>query len=92
MKKYPLNKVEYYSRFRDLIEGLAEKYGEQPAISWFTRRQEEQTVSYRQMGDDVRALQKKMSQMGLIGKHVAIVGENSYEWLLVYFAADLSPW
>ena len=87
MKKYPLNKVEYYSRFRDLIEGLAEKYGEQPAISWFTRRQEEQTVSYRQMGDDVRALQKKMSQMGLIGKHVAIVGENSYEWLLVYFAA-----
>lgn len=87
MKKYPSNKVEYYSRFRDFIEGLAEKYGERPAISWFTRRQEEQMVSYRQMGDDVRALQKRMSQMGLKGKHIAIVGENSYEWLLVYFAA-----
>lgn len=87
MKKYPLNKVEYYSRFRDFIEGLAGKYGERPAISWFTRRQEEQTVSYRQMSDDVRALQKRMSQMGLAGKHIAIVGENSYEWLLVYFAA-----
>ncbi len=87
MKKYPLNKVEYYSRFRDFIEGLAEKYGERPGISWFTRRQEEQTVSYHQMGDDVRALQKRMSQMGLRGKHIAIVGENSYEWLLVYFAA-----
>lgn len=87
MKKYPLNKVKYYFRFRDLIEGLADKYGERPAISWFTRRQEEQTVSYHQIGDDVRALQKMMSQMGLRGKHIAIVGENSYEWLLIFFAA-----
>lgn len=87
MKNYPLNKVEYYSRFRDLIEGLAVKYGEQPAISWFTRKQEEQSVTYRQMRDDVRYLQEMMIQEGLAGKHIAIVSENSYEWLLVYFAA-----
>ena len=26
-------------------------------------------------------------QMNLAGKHIAIMGENSYEWLVVYFAA-----
>ncbi len=88
MKKYPLNQVQYYTRFRDMIEDLADKYGESPAISWFTRKQEEQGVTYKQLRDDVRHLQEKIIQMGLAGKHLAVVGENSYEWLVVYFAAN----
>ena len=88
MKKYPLNKVAYYSRFRDYIDGMAEQYGDKPAISWFTRKQEEKGVSFNQLRDDVRYLQEMFVQMGLAGKHIAIVGENSYEWLLVYFAAN----
>ena len=87
MRKYPLNKVDYYSKFSDYIEGLANRYENQPAISWFTRKQEEHGVTFLQLRDDVRYLQEMMIQMGLAGKHVAIVGENSYEWLLVYFAA-----
>lgn len=88
MKKYPLNSVPYYSRFRDMTEGLAKDLGGQPALSWFTRRQEEQGVTYQQFGNDVRHLQEAMIQRGLSGKHIAIVGENSYEWLLVFFAAN----
>ena len=88
MKKYPLNEVAYYTRFRDMIDDLADKYGDSPAISWFTRRQEEKGVSYNKLRDDVRYLQEMMVQMGLAGKHIAIVGENSYEWLLVYLAAN----
>lgn len=88
MKKYPLNEVAYYARFRDMIDGLALKYGDNPAISWFSRKQEEKGVSYNKLRDDVRYLQEMLVQMGLAGKHIAIVGENSYEWLLVYFAAN----
>ena len=88
MKKYPLNRVDYYERFRDMIDGMAEKYGDAPAISWFTRKQEEQGVTYLQLQKDVRCLQESLIQAGLAGKHIAIVGENSYEWLLVYFAVN----
>jgi len=88
MKSYPLNEVQYYSRFRDMIEDLAQRYEEAPAISWFTRKQEQKDVSYRQFRDDVRYLQEAFIDMGLAGKHIAIVGENSYEWILVYFAAN----
>ena len=88
MKNYSLNKVEYYERFRDMIDGIADKYGDAPAISWFTRKQEEMGVTYLQLRDDVRCLQEVLIEKGLAGKHIAIVGENSYEWILVYFAAD----
>ena len=88
MRKFPLNPVAYYTRFRDMVDDLAIKYGDQPAISWFSRKQEETVVSYRQLCEDVQYLQEALIDMGLAGKHIAIVGENCYEWLLVYFAAN----
>ena len=88
MRKFPLNPVAYYTRFRDMVDDLAVKYGDQPAISWFSRKQEETVVSYSQLCEDVKYLQESLIDMGLAGKHIAIVGENCYEWLLVYFAAN----
>ena len=87
MKKYPLNEVTYYTRFCDMVDGLANRYGDKPAISWFTRKKEQMTVSYRQMREDVYHLQAELIRRGLAGKHLAIASENSYEWLVVYFAS-----
>lgn len=87
MKEYPLNEVTYYTRFCDMVDGLANRYGDNPAISWFTRKQEKQTVSFRQMREDVYNLQAELIRRGLAGKHIAIASENSYEWLVVYFAS-----
>lgn len=87
MKNYPLYDIPYFSRFCDMIDGLAKLYGDQPAISWFSRKQKQDTVSYNQLRDDVYNLQAELIRRGLAGKHIAIVSENSYEWLLVYFAA-----
>ena len=87
MKNYPLYDIPYFSRFCDMIDGLAKLYGDQPAISWFSRKQKQDTVSYNQLRNDVYNLQAEFIRRDLAGKHIAIVSENSYEWLLVYFAA-----
>lgn len=87
MKNYPLNEVEYYSTFRAMIEALPEGREDLPGISWFTRKGEEQGVTLGKLREDVRDLQAAFVDAGLAGKHIAILGENSYEWLLVYFAA-----
>ncbi len=87
MKKYPLNKVEYYSSFKDMIEKLPEGREDEPAISWFNRKGEKNGVSLAQLREDVRNLQAFFIHNGLAGKQIAILGENCYEWLLVYFAA-----
>ena len=88
MKNYPLYKVDYYDRFCDLVDDLGERYGDAPAVYWYTRKQEEKGVTYRKMSEDVKNLQEKLVDMGLAGKHIAIVGENSYEWILVCLAVN----
>ena len=87
MKKYPLNSVKYYSRFRDMIDDLAKGNEEKMAISWFTRKGEENGVTLGKWREDIVCLQEKLISLGLNGKHIAILGENSYEWLITYFAA-----
>lgn len=87
MKKYPLNSVKYYSRFRDMIDDLAIGNEEKMAISWFTRKGEENGVTLGKWREDIVCLQEKLIDLGLNGKHIAILGENSYEWLTTYFAA-----
>ncbi len=86
MKKYPFNPVEYYSCFKDMIENLPNNREDAPAISWFTRKGEEKGVTLGKLREDVRNLQAALVNLGLAGKRIAILGENSYEWLLVYFA------
>lgn len=87
MKKYPLNKVEYYATFKEMIEKLPAGREEEAAVSWFTRKGEECGVTLGKMREDIRNLQAFLVSNGLAGKHIAILGENCYEWLLVYFAA-----
>ncbi len=87
MKKYPLNQVEYYTRFRDMIDGIVLGNEDKMAISWFTRKGEERGVTLGKLRDDILCLQSRLVSLGLARKHIAILGENSYEWLLVYFAS-----
>ena len=43
--------------------------------------------TYRDLQADVNALGTWMYHHKIRGKHVALVGENSYEWLVAFFAA-----
>lgn len=81
-----LNEVKYYSTFRDMIDGISVGRENVAAISWFTRKGEEMGVDFGKLYSDVRALAESLIARGYSGKHVAVLGENSYEWLLVYFA------
>ena len=90
MKSYPLREVDRYTNFNDFIEGNAKKYGDSPALSWFDRKANRNDVSFNKLRDDVMALKSEFIRMGFADKHIAILGENSYEWLLVYFAATCS--
>lgn len=86
MRKYPLNPVVYYNTFKDMIEQLPDGRENMPAISWFTRKGEEQGVTLSRFREDVRCLQTVLVDRKLNGKQIAILGENSYEWLITFFA------
>jgi len=43
-------------------------------------------ILYRQVKEDIDALGTKLQDMGLKGEKIAIIGENSYLWIVAYLA------
>lgn len=45
-----------------------------------------QPISFQKFDDDINALGTAFMKLGLKGKKIAVIGENSYSWLVAYFA------
>ena len=87
MKEYPLYDAPMITSLKHLIEYAAENYGESPAFS-FERDGEEITVDFIRLKNDIYALGTYFYSLGLKdGGKIAVMGENSYEWIITYFAA-----
>ena len=86
MKRFKLNSVDYYDTFSDFVDGIGKKYADKPAVSYFTRKQEEIVHTYGEFTSDIRALRETLYADGFAGKQIAIISENCYEWLVAYLA------
>ena len=84
-KAYPLNQVTYYNDYRSMLRDVSEKYGQAPAVTYYSRDGQEHHHSYIQLEQDVAHLGEALCLSGLAGQHIAIVSENSYAWLVAYF-------
>lgn len=83
---YPLYEVNQFEDFRACLHGVAEMYAERPLFVTYDAQGEAHTRTYRAFADDVRAFSASLTLLGLAGRHVALVGENSYQWLVALFA------
>ena len=91
MKKTPYNPADYtvpsFDTFPEFLTGITELYGQRPALSWFTRRKEEQTLTYAQLAEKVSALRKAILAKQLPkGSHIAILSENTADWIIAFLA------
>lgn len=81
---YPVRPV---ADLRDLLRSSAALYNDQPAyLVKDDHGVPYRPVSFRQTLSDVEALGTALTDLGLLGKRVAVIGENSYEWVLAYLA------
>ena len=76
---------ERLETIRDIINNSNNKYKDAIAIQ---EKKNKKIViyTYKQLRNDVYALGTKLIDMGLKDKHIAIVGENSYNWIVSYLA------
>lgn len=86
MSKDLLHEKKEFSNVRELVEWAGEEYGEKTAYSYkINQRTADVTrISFKKLRDDVRALTSELISMGVTGKHVAVIGKFSYEWVLTY--------
>lgn len=78
-------KVRQIRDFRDMLDQSVELYGDLPAYK-VKRKGNFEPVTYKEFREDVWALGTALMKMGLQGKHIALVGSNSYEWCVSYLA------
>lgn len=83
---YPYYDVPQVKNLQEMICFCTEKYGNKTAFHYLEKKTEI-IKSYRTFFEDVAALCNYFISKGYKRTHIALLGENSYEWLVCYFAA-----
>ena len=80
-------KVEYKS-IREMVEAIGDLYGDRVAFRFKPNPHDKEctTKSYVELRDDVRALATELLSRGYKGKHIVVLGKQTYSWILTYYA------
>ncbi|MBQ1933652.1 MAG: AMP-binding protein [Clostridia bacterium] len=87
MKKIARRSVEFNS-IKEMLTEQARLYGDSVAFSYRVKASDPDSVkvSFNQLADDTRALGNELINMGTSGKHCAVVGKLSYNWIRAYLS------
>ena len=80
-RPFPIYTIASYESFEELLMLVKGRYGER--IAFRTRyRKQEKTYSYERLYSDVSKLAAYCNQTYGSGNKVAVLGENSYLWVI----------
>ncbi len=77
--------VRHISTIKELVESSAELFGENTAFV-LKKDGKIKELNFNKVLADVKALATYFNSLGYEGKRIAVIGKNSYEWLLTYLA------
>lgn len=89
MKAYDLYQFYKPKTLKDLLDYCAETNPERTAFRYSVRKKE-YCWTYAEFRNHVNAVSAWLLFSGKTGRHIAVLGENSYEWILIHFAATCS--
>lgn len=85
LKQYELYAHPKVDTLKELLAYCAEKHNSKTAFAYQSKKNDIE-VSHIQFKCDVDALGTYLFDKGYKGCHIAIFGENSYEWILTHFS------
>jgi long-chain acyl-CoA synthetase len=87
-KNYPLYETTVFEDFRIMTENVAKKYPNRIAYSYKRNPKDTQMVdvTFAEARVHIRDMGTELIAMGCRDKHVAIIGESSYEWVSSYYS------
>lgn len=69
---------------QDIIGYAAKTYGENAAVRYKVKK-EIVTKTFCDVKADSEAFSRALEAFGMLGKHVAVIGPTTYEWIISYF-------
>ena len=85
-KPYDLYELPFIRDLKDMIIQKKEQKPDDIAFTYSKGRNQIVKKTYREFHDDVNALGTWLHNQDLQEKHIAVLGENSYEWLVCFLA------
>lgn len=85
-KNEPLNQVKKFKTISECLMSLDSSELQKTAVTFFDENDEKISRTYGKLREDIYACMDSFAARNLAGKHVAIVSENRYEWIVVFFA------
>ena len=77
----------HYENLRDLVLDTRTKYSDKDAFIFRKKPNVAEThKTFKDFADDVEYIGTALTDMGLSGDHISVVGENAYEWVVSYSA------
>ena len=70
---------------REILEKSVQNFGDIPAVKWLQKKDVLQR-SYSELMDNIVSLRKGLAVNGYQGKHVALIGTSSVEWMESYLS------
>lgn len=88
-RAYPYYELTKIESLPDMVKRKAGEQAEDVAFAWFEGNIKH-TVTYRTFAEHVCASAELIETLSDRGSHIGIMGENSYEWLVIFMAIIFS--
>lgn len=88
-RQYPFYNSDSFQTVRELLDIAEKKYGERDAYIYKIRKNTYKKT-YAEFISEVHALARYFIKEGYTSQRIAILGENSYEWIVTWFAVVIS--
>lgn len=81
-----LNCVKKVNSIKELLQNALEEAGDKIAFQYRDDVNKEKIIkkTYKEFVKDTEELGTALANIGMENKHIAIIGENSYKWLVTY--------
>lgn len=85
-KPYPLYSLPLISDLKDMVRQRTDESFDEIAFSFMADTGRTARRTFGEFSDDINCLGTYFFDKGYHGKHIAIIGKNSYEWLVAFMA------
>ncbi|MDD6214154.1 MAG: AMP-binding protein [Firmicutes bacterium] len=89
MKNYPYNKIYHLHDLKEMMNYTAEHFKNDIAFQYM-RGSKKMAVTFDEFRGDTFAFAAYLNTLSKNSRKIALIGENSYEWIVCYIAAVIS--
>ena len=88
IKKMKWNDVTMVSTVKEMLNLAVEEAGDSLAFQYKDETNKDNIISvtYKEFKKDTEELGTALASIDMHDKHIAVIGENSYNWIITYFA------